>query len=89
VGLHISFAGNITYEKADNLRNVLKAIPDDRLLLETDSPYLAPEPVRGKRNEPAFIGFIYEAAAELRGVSKDEIIRIADENILNFCGFRK
>jgi TatD DNase family protein len=55
MGLHISFAGMVTYKNAQALREVAKTVPLDRLLVETDSPYLAPVPVRGKRNEPAFV----------------------------------
>ncbi|MCA9023312.1 MAG: TatD family hydrolase, partial [Planctomycetaceae bacterium] len=57
LGLHISFAGMLTFKKNDELRETAKQIPLDRLLVETDSPYLAPVPMRGKRNEPAFVKY--------------------------------
>lgn len=67
-GLHISFAGMVTYKKSDELRAVAKLVPDDRILIETDSPYLSPMPFRGKRNEPARVVHTAEHLAEVRGV---------------------
>ena len=66
-GWYISFAGNVTYKNAYDLRAAARRVPADRLLAETDSPYLAPQPVRGKRNEPAFVAHTYDFLAELRG----------------------
>jgi TatD DNase family protein len=66
-GWHVSFAGNVTYPKAPELRWALTGVPADRLLLETDCPYLAPQAVRGKRNEPAYVMHTLAAAAEARG----------------------
>ena len=68
-GYCLSFAGPLTFKKNDGLRELFAGLPEDRILLETDSPYLAPLPFRGKRNEPAYISFIYEKAAEVRGIS--------------------
>ncbi|MFK5955247.1 MAG: TatD family hydrolase [Planctomycetota bacterium] len=62
-GLHISFAGNVTYPKSTPLREAARIVPDDRLLLETDAPFLAPQPKRGKPNEPAFVQYTLEALA--------------------------
>jgi len=73
LGLHISFAGMLTFKKNDDLRSVASQIPLDRLLVETDSPYLAPQPNRGKRNEPAWVQFTAECLAELHGLSLKEI----------------
>ncbi len=72
LGAYISFAGNITYRnrKFDRLRGLVACVPTDRLLVETDSPFLAPEPHRRKRNEPAFVRFVLQRAAELRGESE-------------------
>jgi TatD DNase family protein len=67
MGLYISFAGMVTYKNAQNLRDVAKQIPTDRLLVETDSPYLAPVPMRGKRNEPAFVAHTAACLAAERG----------------------
>jgi TatD DNase family protein len=68
-GYYVSFAGNATYPKAPELREAAKAVPADRILVETDSPYLAPQAVRGRRNEPAFVVHTIEALAEVRGES--------------------
>lgn len=69
LGLHISFAGMVTFKKSDALRAVAATIPDNRILVETDSPYLAPHPLRGKRNEPANVVHTAACLAEVRGVS--------------------
>jgi TatD DNase family protein len=66
-GYYVSFAGNVTYPKADELRRAAQAVPGDRLLVETDAPYLAPQPVRGRRNEPANLVHTIVALAEARG----------------------
>ncbi|HVL15717.1 MAG TPA: TatD family hydrolase [Gemmata sp.] len=73
MGLFVSFAGMVTYPKAQNLREVAKEIPLDRLLVETDCPYLAPQPVRGRRNEPGFVTHTAELLAQVKGVSVAEI----------------
>ena len=66
-GYYVSFAGNATYPKAGELREAAAAVPRDRILVETDSPYLAPQPVRGRRNEPAHVVHTIAALAEVRG----------------------
>jgi TatD DNase family protein len=71
MGLFISFAGMVTYKNAQPLRDVAAKVPPERLLIETDSPYLAPVPVRGRRNEPAHVVHTGTLLAELRGVSPD------------------
>ena len=76
----VSFAGNLTYPSAEPLREAARRVPSDRLLVETDSPYLAPVPKRGKRNTPAFVRFTAERLAEVRGASAQEIERLTDEN---------
>ncbi|MBM3509899.1 MAG: TatD family deoxyribonuclease [Alphaproteobacteria bacterium] len=68
LGLYISFSGIVTFRNAEALRTVARAVPDDRLLVETDAPYLAPVPMRGKRNEPAFVAHTAAFLAQLRGV---------------------
>jgi len=73
MGLYISFAGMLTYKKNDDLRALAATIPGDRLLVETDSPYLAPVPKRGKRNEPAFVAHTASCLAEARGESIEEL----------------
>ena len=73
LGLHISFAGIITFPKAAELRELVPLVPDNRLLCETDSPYLAPTPYRGKRNEPAWVVRVAEELARVRGVSEERL----------------
>ncbi len=79
-GFYISFAGNVTYPKAEDLRAAARAVRDDRLLIETDAPYLAPQDVRGRRCEPAFVRYTAERLAEVRGVSVEEIAARTAEN---------
>jgi TatD DNase family protein len=76
----ISFAGNITYPGAGKLREAAESIPADRILIETDSPFLAPQPVRGKRNEPSFLVHTASELAKIRNEDLNEIIRAAGEN---------
>lgn len=80
LGFHISVGGVSTFKNAEKLRETLKEIPLERLLLETDCPYLTPHPFRGKRNSPAFIPTIAENLAKIKGVSVDEISKITSEN---------
>jgi TatD DNase family protein len=86
MGLFISFAGMLTYPNAQNLRDVAKEIPLDRLLVETDCPYLAPQPVRGKRNEPAYVFHTATVLAEVKGVSLDEIATQTTRNARKLFG---
>jgi len=79
-GYYVSFAGNVTYPKADTLRAAATAVPDERILAETDSPYLAPQPVRGKRNEPAYVLHTLAVLAEIRGVEVAALERQIDRN---------
>jgi TatD DNase family protein len=72
-GYYVSFAGNVTFPNASELRLAATRIPDDRLLAETDSPYLAPQPVRGRPNEPAYVMHTLAALAEVRGVDRAEL----------------
>jgi TatD DNase family protein len=80
LGMHISFAGMITFKSAQNLRDIIKVLPADRLLVETDSPYLAPSPLRGKRNEPANVRITAGCAAEVRGISREELAELTTRN---------
>lgn len=80
LGMCISFSGIVTFKSAQALREVAVRVPDDRLLIETDSPYLAPVPMRGKLNEPAFVSHVATRLAELRGVSVERIGAITTEN---------
>lgn len=85
-GYYVSFAGNVTYPKADDLRRCAAAVPSDRLLVETDSPYLAPQAVRGRPNEPAYLVFTVAALAAVRGVDAGAIARVTHENALAAFG---
>lgn len=87
MGHYISFPGNITFKKADNLRKVLKDIDINKLLLETDSPFLTPVPHRGKRNEPSYIKYVAEKVAEIHDISIEEVGRITSNNVNNLFGF--
>jgi TatD DNase family protein len=80
LGLYISLSGIVTFKKADSLRETAKAIPLDRLLVETDAPYLAPVPVRGKRNEPAFVAHTAAAVAALRGMDTAALVAATGAN---------
>jgi TatD DNase family protein len=83
-GFLLSFAGNLTFKKAENLRAVAREIPLDRLLTETDSPYLTPVPHRGKRNEPAYVREVTRALAALHNRSEEDMGRQAVENFARF-----
>ena len=80
MGLHISFSGMLTFPKAHDLRQVARAVPMDRLLIETDAPYLAPVPFRGKRNEPALVVETAKVLAEVKQVSLDSLAKCTTEN---------
>ena len=79
-GWFVSFAGNVTYPKATELRTAAARVPGDRILAETDSPYLSPQPVRGRRNEPAYVLHTLATLAEARGQPEDELERAIDAN---------
>jgi TatD DNase family protein len=80
LGFHVSFSGILTFRKSEALRAIAAAVPRDRLLVETDAPYLAPEPHRGRRNEPAYVAHTARALATVIGVTEDEIARITTGN---------
>jgi len=81
LGFYISISGIMTFRNADELRGVVKKLPLDRLLIETDSPYLAPVPYRGKTNQPAYVTAVAEAISELRGIS---VASLAEQTTANF-----
>ena len=80
LGLYVSFTGVITFKKSEALRQIAAAVPLDRLLVETDAPYLAPEPYRGKTNEPAYVAFTARTLAEVKGISHDQIAAATTAN---------
>jgi TatD DNase family protein len=84
MGFMISFAGNVTFPKAQQIRDAALEVPLERMLIETDSPYLAPVPHRGKRNEPAFVKETARKMGELRGLSAEEVGQRTSSNFYNF-----
>jgi TatD DNase family protein len=86
MGFLISFAGNVTYPKAQNLRDVAREVPLDRLLVETDSPYLAPQPHRGRRNEPAYVAEVARSIANVRNLAADDVAAATAQNFRRLFG---
>jgi len=84
MGFMISFAGNVTFPKAENIREAARQIPQDRMFIETDSPFLAPIPYRGKRNEPAYVAMTAAKIAELRNLTPEEVGSITSDNFFRF-----
>ena len=84
MGFLVSFAGNSTYPKAQSIRDVAKVLPLSNILIETDSPYLAPQPFRGKRNEPAYVAEVAKALASVRDLSVEEIAAVTTDNFRRF-----
>jgi TatD DNase family protein len=87
-GYYVSFAGNVSFPKADELRAAAREVPADRILVETDSPYLSPQPVRGRPNEPAHVVHTLMAVAAARGEDADELAQRIDENANAAFGIR-
>lgn len=83
MGFHISIAGTVTFEKAQRVQQIVREIPIENLLIETDSPYLAPVPYRGKRNEPAYVRYVAQKIAELKGLTSDDVARITTFNAMS------
>lgn len=86
MGYYLGFTGPVTYKKADGLREVVARVPLDRVLVETDAPFLAPQQRRGQRNEPAYVAYVAEKIAEVRGMSTAEIARQTTENARRLFG---
>lgn len=89
IGFMISFSGNVTFPKAQNIRDAATEVPLDRMFIETDSPFLAPVPNRGKRNEPAFVVNVAQKIAEVRGVTAEEIATATTNNFYRFFGLHE
>lgn len=87
-GFMISFTGIITYPKTKELEKVVKNTPLDRMMVETDSPYLAPQMVRGKRNEPRFVRYVADRIAEIKGISPEEVEETTTNNAINFFNLK-
>lgn len=87
LGFYLSFSGIVTFRKAEAVRAVAAWAPEDRILVETDAPFLAPVPYRGKPNEPGFVRYTAEAVAELRGVAPSRIAEATTRNLESLCGW--
>ena len=83
-GFYISFAGPITFKNSKNAEEMINLVPNDKLLIETDSPYLSPEPYRGKRNTPANVRFVAQKVADAKGLTIDEVANITYNNTIKF-----
>ncbi|MBU0503902.1 MAG: TatD family hydrolase [Candidatus Omnitrophota bacterium] len=88
LGYYVSFTCNITYKKSDKLRKIVKITPMDRICLETDGPYLSPEGLRGKRNEPVNVRFVAEEIARIKGISVDEVAKATTANAKLFFNIK-
>ncbi len=86
LGFYISFSGIITFKTAMQLREVAKKVPLDRILIETDAPYLAPVPCRGKSNYPAYVGYVADCVAKSRGMGREELICATQDNFFRLFG---
>jgi TatD DNase family protein len=73
LGFFVGVSGPVTYKKADRVRQVVRAVPQERLLIETDAPYLTPQPRRGQRNEPAYVRMVAQAVADVRGLTLEQV----------------
>lgn len=80
LGFYISFSGIVTFNSAEDLREVVRQVPLDRLLVETDSPWLAPVPHRGKQNEPQYVLEVAQCVAQLKGISLEQLAEITTQN---------
>ena len=89
MGFYISFSGIVTFKNAKDLQNVAKKIPLERMLIETDSPYLAPVPYRGKINEPSYVPYVANFLAELKGISVEEIASVTKNNFFKLFNLTK
>ncbi|AXI07532.1 YchF/TatD family DNA exonuclease [Oceanobacillus sp. 143] len=89
LGMHISLSGVVTFKNAKEVKEVAKAAPLDKLLIETDAPYLSPVPYRGKRNEPAYVKYVAEEIAKLREIPTDEIAKITTKNAFRLFGINE
>lgn len=81
MGFYLSFTGIITFKSADALRDVVRKVPLERMFVETDSPYLAPVPHRGRRNEPAYVRLVAETVAKVKGTSLEQVARVTTDNV--------
>lgn len=80
LGFYISFAGPVTFKNSKNANEIIEMVPNDKILIETDSPYLTPEPYRGKRNDPRNVKYIAKKISEVKGISEEEVGKVTMEN---------
>jgi TatD DNase family protein len=83
LGFYLSFTGILTFKNAEPLRDVVRKVPLERMLVETDSPFLTPVPHRGKRNEPAYVRLVAETVASVKNISVEHVARVTTENVQN------
>ena len=88
LGFYISFAGPITFKNSKNAKEIIEMVPNDKMLIETDSPYLAPEPVRGTRNDPRNVQYIARKIAEIKGMTLEEVAKMTYENTKEIFGIK-
>ena len=88
LGFYVSFTCNVTYPKAQGLRDLMKTVPLDRIMLETDAPYLSPQELRGKRNEPANVAILAREIAGIMGLSIDKVAEATTANARKFFGIK-
>lgn len=88
LGMHISFSGVLTFKNAPEVKESAKLVPLDKILIETDAPYLSPEPYRGKRNEPSYVRFVAEELAKIRDLSVEEVAKITTKNANKLFGLK-
>ena len=86
LGFYVGFTGVVTFKNAKELKEVAKNIPLERLLIETDSPYLAPEPFRGESNQPQYVKYVAEHIAEIRQISYNEVVEATSQNAIKLFG---
>lgn len=89
MGLHLSFSGVVTFKNAGEILEVVKTLPLEKMLIETDCPFLAPEPFRGKRNEPMYVKYVAQKIADVRGISFDDVARATEENTRQLFGLTR
>ncbi len=91
LGWHISFSGSVTYTKKskfEQMRELLRFVPEERILVETDAPYLAPTPMRGAANNPTFIAHTYKYIADIRGIEVEQLCNLVEKNVFNLMGIK-
>ena len=86
LGLYVSFSGVVTFRRSEDLRAIARDVPADRILVETDAPYLAPEPHRGRRNEPAYVAHTAAALAGVRGLDPTDLAALTTRNFYRLFG---